>query len=249
MPVLTTTILAATALAGLGATAYGVSQQQSGLSRQREGLLQQQQGYQTEQAAAEFTAGEQKNITNAEFKQEGLRMRAMELDAKRNTLQVVRNAQQSRALSIAAATAQGAGFAGGQGASSGLSGGLAQVAGDSQFNLQGINQNLQLGRENFGYNADISQARLGIADASTLMARGQGQVAMGGGMVQQGQGISAGGAGFMSLGGQLVSAAGTFSNVAGSMGSYFNQVPAANPAFGNPMWGGGSNGTNSRGWF
>ncbi len=189
-----------TAAAGVGTSLYGMSQQQKGYA-------QMQQGYAIQQQAAEQAAGYNKAIIGDEQQQEAIRRQAMQLDAKRNTLQVIRQAQQARSQNVAAATAQGAGFSG-FGQSSALSGGLAQVHSQAGYNILGINQNLQAGNQMFDINADISQQKIGLADTQTLMAQGQGQVAMGQGTVGQG-------ASYMSLGGQLVSSAGTFSNIAG----------------------------------
>lgn len=199
-------VVGVTSAIGIGTSVYGMSKQQAGYD-------QMQRGYQAQAEAAAHAAGFNKAIAGDEAQQDVIRRKAMELDAKRNTIQAVRQAQQARATSIAAATAQGAGFAGGFGPSSGYSGGSAQVNSRNNFNLLGINQNLQAGEGMFDLNADISKQRIGLADVSTEMANAQGMVAMGQGMVGQG-------AGYMSLGGQLVSSAGTFANVATSLGGF-----------------------------
>lgn len=228
MPIATTAILATTAAIGIGTSIYGAVKQQEGYDKMKEGYEQSAAGYRTQQEAANRIAGYQKNIIADEQKQEGIRRQSMELDAKRNILQVTRQAQAARAMSLATATAQGAGFYSEGGVNSGLAGSQAQINASSMYNINGINQALYAGRSMFDLNADISQQRIGISDAGTLMAQGQGQVAMGQGMVGLGQGMSAQGAGYMSLGGSLVSAAGTFGNLAGNM-----------KGFGNPFGGGG----------
>lgn len=220
MPAITTAILAATAVAGVATSVYGMSKQQSGYKQEQAGYAQMQQGYQAQAAAAAQAAGYNKAIAGDEQQQDQIRRTAMQVGAKRDTIQAVRQAQQARSMSIAAATAQGAGFAGGFGPSSGYSGGAAQVNSRNNFNILGINQNLQAGEGMFNLNADITQQRIGLADTSTAMANAQGTVAMGQGTVGLGQGMVGQGQGYMSLGGQLVSSAGTFANVATSLGGF-----------------------------
>ncbi len=215
---LTAIVAGVVGAAGVGTSLYGMEKQQAGYKKQQE-------GYNIQQQAAAEAAGYNKNIVADEQAQEGIRRQAMQLDAHRNTLQVIRQAQQARAQNIAAATAQGAGFSG-FGQSSALSGGLAQVHSQAGYNILGINQNLEAGNKMFDINADISQQKMKLADTQTMMAQGQGQVAMGTGMVGQG-------AGYMSLGGQLVSSAGTFSNIAGFGAAQFKS-PIANPTTYNP---------------
>lgn len=227
MPAITSLLLA-TAVAGTATSGYG-------LFSQHQGSKQSQAGYQTQQAAAQQAAVYNKNILNDELQQENVRRQAMELDAKRNSLQVVRQSQQARAMAIASATSQGAGFFGNNQASSGLFGGLGQISGDTNFNLLGINQNLQAGRKMFDINADINQQKIGLAGTQSQMAQGQGQVSMG-------QGTSAMGSGFMSLGGSMVSAASTFANLSGT---YFGgSASGANSGINQGVAGGGYYGTN-----
>ena len=147
MPAISTAITAATALAGIGSQAYGMSQQMHGASAQN--------------------AYEQQIIQD-QLKQEALRKQAMELDARRKQMEAIRNQQRARAISLTNATSQGAQFG------SGLAGGYGQISGETNTNLLGISQGLNLGEQNFGLNSDISQAKIGIGQAQTQINTGQG---------------------------------------------------------------------------
>ena len=124
------------------------------------------------------TAGAQRNIAALEAQIEAQRKKAMELDARRRSIEVLRNQQRASALGLTAATAQGAQSAGVAG--SGYYGGQAQVAGQSNFNLMGIQQNLEIGRNIFDLNAKISGEKMNIADYQTLTSLGQGLMGFGG---------------------------------------------------------------------
>lgn len=230
-----TTILAATAVAGLGLSAYGMSQQMKGKEEQAAGAAIQSQGAQVKALAAQQSAEgasrqvegasaqnqATKAITGYELQIEQQRFQAMELDARRQTMDVIRNQQRARALGLTNATAQGAS----QG--SGLQGGYGQISGQANQNILGIGQNLAIGRAIFGLNSDISQQKLAyaaggdiinegsgmIAKAAGLSAIGEGIIAKGGGQIASGAGTSAIGTGLSSLGGSLVTAAPTFANV------------------------------------
>jgi hypothetical protein len=180
--------------------------------------------------------GEQKEI-------EATKRQAMEIDAKRQQLEVIRNQQRGRALGLTTATAQGAGKG------SGLQGAYGQISGASGVNLLGIQQNLQAGRNIFDSNAAITDynssmadltynyavqqaanqtARSNLAygyaesnagfqtrqaDVQTLSSQGAGQVAIGQSQMQLGQSQ-------MSLGSQLFNAGPSIFN----MGQNFNQL-------------------------
>ncbi len=180
--------------------------------------------------------GEQREI-------EATKRQAMEVDARRQQLEIIRNQQRGRALGLTTATAQGAGKG------SGLQGGYGQVSGQTGVNLLGVQQNLQAGRNIFDSNASISDFNSDMADLTynyavqqaatttaksnlaygyaqsnaafqtrqadvqTLNSQGAGQVAAGQGQMQLGQSQ-------MQLGGQLFSAGPSIF----SMGQNFNQL-------------------------
>jgi len=127
---------------------------------------------------------------------EAKRRQAMELSARRQQTENLRNTQLQRSMAITSATAQGAQFG------SGLAGGLAQVSGQGYWNSQGISQNLALGEDIFGLNAQISQSKLASANYESQAAMYQG---------------------IRSLGGSLYNASGKMGNIFGSSGSSNSQ--------------------------
>lgn len=247
MPVATTTILAATAVAGLGLSGYGMYEQNQARGAQTaaaqgqavgariqafaagqmsEGALRQVEGAQTQNTA-------NKAIIGLESQAEDQRRAAMELDARRSVRQTIRQAQVARATGLSAAVNQGAMFG------SGLQGAYGQIAGDTNTSLLGIGQNLEIGRAIFGINSNITQQKLAYAggqdiinEGSGIIARAQGLSAQGAGVIAQygGQLAAAQGAlgaaqGLTSLGGAITQNAGTIANVgsyaAGKIGSAF----------------------------
>jgi len=114
----------------------------------------------------------------AQQRAEEARSKQMELDAQRRAREVIRQQQRARSAAITNATAQGAQFG------SGLSGGYGQIGGQTGFNLLGIGQNLQLGRDIFAANADLSQARMQMASAQGDMAFASGLSSLGGAMMR-----------------------------------------------------------------
>lgn len=256
---------------GVASMGYGVYEQQQGKAQAQQGYQLQQQGsliqadaarqaagISKEQAASSVVfAGQErdvnilasqqgidasnqsfginKNIISDEQGVERQKAQAMEVDARRQQLEVVRNQQRARAVGLTAATAQGASKG------SGLQGGYGQASGQAGVNLQGIQQNLEIGRNIFGLNTDISTNRIAQnelehtyalqqaanqttkanltyqysvanagfqtrqADVSTLMSQGQGLVNQGAGYVSQGQATSAMGNSFLSAGPSIFS--------------------------------------------
>lgn len=121
-------------------------------------------------AHAKEAYGIQQNITGLEGQVNNQRHEAMELSARRQSMEIFRNSQRARAQAVNNATNQGANY----GNSSGLPGGLAQVADQSMFNLQGINQNLELGRNIFGLDDQISKQKLALSGVQSSMVTDQG---------------------------------------------------------------------------
>lgn len=146
-------VLIATSVAGVGLSAVGMLQQTK---------------------AAKQQAAAQTAITQKEQEAEAVRKRATELDARRRQLEIVRNQQRARSLSLTSASAQNAQ----QG--SGLPGGYGQISGDTGTNLLGVTQNLQLGREIFDINAAISQQRIKLSQAGSSFATGSAVSSFGG---------------------------------------------------------------------
>lgn len=119
-------------------------------------------------------AASNKVIAEQEAKAEAVRQKAMELDARRRTTEMLRQEQRARAMALATSTAQGAGTQ-----SSGLQGGYGQISGQTGVNMLGVQQNLGFGRELFGINQGISQQRMFQADYQSQAAFGRGLSSLG----------------------------------------------------------------------
>lgn len=248
---------------------YALQQQGSQLQAQ---AAQQQAGISKEQAASSVTfAGQERDVNLLSSQQsvdasnksyginqgiiqneqlvEGQKAQAMELDARRQQLEVIRNQQRGRALALTNATAQGASKG------SGLQGGYGQVSGQSGVNALGIQQNLEIGRNIFGLNTGISNSRIAendlehsyslqqaanqtakanlsynyatvnagyqtrLADVQTLMSQGQGLVNQGSGVVSQGQSQIQAGQSFFNAGPGMFSMATNADKLLGDKGS------------------------------
>lgn len=113
---------ALTGVVGLGFEAYGL--------------------YKGNQAAKEGNQA-QLGMVQSEMQQDALRRQMMEVNARRQSMQDLRNAQRARSLALTNAT-RGGGQLG-----SGLQGGYGQIAGESNVNQLGISQNLQAGEQMF----------------------------------------------------------------------------------------------------
>lgn len=160
---------------------------------------------------------------------------AMEVDARRNQLEIIRTQQRARALGLA--TAKNQGSSGG----SGLQGAYGQFSGQTGVNLLGVQQNLEVGRNIFDQNALISANNLAtadlqnsyalqqaanqtakssmlydyavsnagfqtrLADTQTLASQGAGLIAQGQGRAQQGASQIQAGNSFMSAGQSMFS--------------------------------------------
>jgi hypothetical protein len=146
-----------TGLGGLGELAS--------LSGQFLGVSESSQG-----AQAKYDA--QKKIAALEMQADAQRRQAMEISARRNMLQTVRNAQQAQAQALANATSQGAQFG------SGVAGGKGTVAGEAGQQMLGVSQNLQIGENMFDINNQINIQKMNEADAESKIAQGQGMSSM-----------------------------------------------------------------------
>lgn len=139
------------------------------------------------------------------------RRTAMELSAQRQTLEMFRTSQRSRAMAINNATNQGASY----GNSSGLPGGLAQIQDQTLFNVQGVNQNLQIGENIFALDDKISQQKVALSSVQSDMATDQS---------------------LSNLGGSLVKDSSTIGNIAGaakgSFGNTFNLMTKGPSGYG-----------------
>lgn len=115
----------------------------------------------------------QQNIAGLEGKVNDQRKAAMEVDARRRQLEVVRNNQRARSMAQTTATNQGAQFG------SGLQGAYGGISGQSETNLTGVNQNLEIGRNIFGLDTQISQQRVAAAGFESQRSTDQGIQSLG----------------------------------------------------------------------
>jgi hypothetical protein len=94
---------------------------------------------------------------------------AMLLASQRQNIQTLRQAQQARALGLARATNQNAAY----GSSSGYKGGQSQIESEAAFNIQGVNQNTEIGEKIFGLDRLISQNKLALQNVQSNYQSGQ----------------------------------------------------------------------------
>lgn len=167
-------------LVGLGLSAYG-TYKQSQLSKQMAGLANQEAGINLD------VAKQQQDINDQ-------RKQQMILTSNRQQLQTIRNSQLARSMALTASTASGSQFG------SGLQGGYGQIGGDTGTNLLNLSQNLEIGKNIFGFDDQISNDRIKIAGL-------QGQEATIKGQQAQASATSA-------FGGDLTKAAGTIAQLA-----------------------------------
>lgn len=132
-------------------------------------------GYSAARKAKE-AYGIQSQITGLESQVNQQRQTAMELSARRQSMEIFRNNQRARSLALNNATNQGASY----GNSSGLPGGLAQVQDQSTVNLSGVNQNLEIGRNIFGLDDQISKQKLALSGVQSQMMTDQSISQLGG---------------------------------------------------------------------
>lgn len=178
----------------------GQSQQKAGYETMQRGsaiqadAARQQAGISKEQAAASVdfagrerdintqasgqalsAAGASRDIQTSVIGQERAiqesQRQAMELAARRQSLEIIRNQQRGRALALTANVAQGG--SGAVGGSSALGGAYGQIAGQTGVNMMGVQQNLQVGRDIYAANQSISGSRVDSANLEYLYAQQQ----------------------------------------------------------------------------
>lgn len=195
MPAITSLILGGIALGGIGMSAYGMSKQQDALAQQKQAQTI---------AAGEMTAAQTAEIKNEQQIQASQKQQ-MDLDYKRSQVQILRNWQTSRSMSVATATNQGAG---GVNPSSALSGALAGENAAAGTQTRNNAQNYSIGNDIYAYNQQISKNKIDYAAAQTSYGLAGAVGAANAGAAQ----------GLMSLGGAITSGASMFSNVLSSAG-------------------------------
>lgn len=127
---------------------------------------------------AKDEAQQSRNIAMDEMQADAQRRTAMELTARRQQLQTVRNQQMARSMALTTATSQGAAY----GESSGLRGAYGSIAGQAATNQLGVSQNEQIGEHLFDINAKIDASKMYLAQDQSAMATLQGFTGMLGGI-------------------------------------------------------------------
>lgn len=112
-------------------------------------------------------------IAGVQQQQNAQRQQQMELQAGRAQLQNIRNTQRARSMGLTTAVNQGANFG------SGLAGGQAQATSQGNYNALGISQNLEIGRNLFGLDNQISGYRQQLSDIQGAQATDQGIMSIG----------------------------------------------------------------------
>lgn len=114
-------------------------------------------------------AGYSSNIAQLDMQVQAQRQQQMALDAKRNNLQQLRNAQMARMTSLSNATNSGAQFGS---ALSGAYGGIAGKTGNADL---AIGQNLQIGKNIFSLMDQQDQYKMMYAQAESNAASAKGR--------------------------------------------------------------------------
>lgn len=129
---------------------------------------------------AKEAAGINQQIAADEGKINEQKRTQMELQARRQQMEIFRNSQRLRAQATAAAVNQGATMG------SGLAGGLSQITDQTTDQSLALGQNLQIGQNIFGFNEDISQQKQKLSSVQGEVATDQAIASLGGSMVKLG---------------------------------------------------------------
>ena len=122
----------------------------------------------------------QQQMIQTEMQIEAQRRQAMEIDAARKRLEAIRAGQFARSMALTTATSQGAG------GGSGLQGAFGGVSGQTGFNLLGIFQNLEIGRNIFDLNQQLSQQKIALAGEQAKGAKAGAIASLGGSIMKVG---------------------------------------------------------------
>lgn len=117
-------------------------------------------------AKAKYQA--EQNIASLEMQVNEQRRQAMEISARRQQLQNVRNAQQAQATALASAVGSGAQF------SSSAQSGQRQAGAEAAYSNLGVSLNEQIGENIFNIESSISAQKIAEAQAESKIASGQG---------------------------------------------------------------------------
>lgn len=169
---------------GIGLQVYGYFKGSSAADESKKNLA-------LKAEADQRVYAQQQNIIKAQQGIEAQRMQAMELDSSRKRREVARTAVVARANALAAAVGSGSE------AGSVLPGAFGAIAGRSGVNELGINQNLGIGRNIFGFNQQVTNAKIAGVQAESQAAQYGAQAAQAQADVKEAQSIQSLGAGLM----------------------------------------------------
>lgn len=119
----------------------------------------------------------QQQMLAIQAKEQQQRQNLFEIEQQRKRVEDLRNAQTATSTARSRAVNQGAQFG------SGLLGGMAQVKGESNYNLLGIQQNTQIGENLFDLDQQLTEAKIASAQASTLQQIGGSLTSFGGSVI------------------------------------------------------------------
>lgn len=156
-------ITAAISIAGLGMSLFGTVKG-AGVASQEAAVSQQ--------------------ITGLQQQENSQRQLAMQISARRQQTEIMRKTQMAQAQGLAAGVHQGAQFG------SGVAGGQAQATSEGAFNLQGINQNLQIGEALFGLQNQITGKQGMMAGLQGQASTDAGIAAAGNSLMGSAKGLS-----------------------------------------------------------
>lgn len=148
-------------------TALAAAAAIGGLALGTVGMVQQQKGMKKASEAQAYAIAEQQ-------KAEALRKQAMNLDASRRKREMVRNQVAAMGKAESIATNQGSQLG------SALPGAYGGISGRTGVNVQGVNQNVELGQGIFDANAAASDQYRAAALAGGSAATGTGLASLGG---------------------------------------------------------------------
>jgi len=131
-------------------------------------------GVGTSIVGASEQAEAQQQMIAIQQKENEQRQRLFEMEQQRKRIQEIRNAQLASSTARVNAVAQGAQFG------SGLLGGLAQIQGESNYNILGIEQNSLIGENLYALDTQLTQAKIASAQAASLQQIGGSLTSFGG---------------------------------------------------------------------
>lgn len=137
-------------------------------------------GFAKQQSAMKQQANFNQQVLQDQQAQEAVRQQAVTLDAQRRRRSIVRQGIQAQAVATSRATNQGVADPG----SSIVNGSMGTIAGQTDRNLQSINQSQLLSNDMFGLNADITQNKVGASRAGSSAAAGAGLMSLGGALIK-----------------------------------------------------------------